>query len=105
MRGGVTDQVARFQPSSSVARLGLSSNSDNFEFLCEDDMSFALTIRKMMPSMRHDYIRRHRITRRITNVALVVILSALAGYFITVQPKKAFSPPEKNSAAEKGANR
>ena len=50
--------------------------------------------------MRHDYIRRHRITRRITNVVLVVILSVLAGYFITVQPKKAFSPPEKNSGAQ-----
>jgi succinate dehydrogenase hydrophobic anchor subunit len=49
--------------------------------------------------MRHDYIRRHRIMRRITNVVLVVILAVLAGYFITAQPKKAFSPPEKNSGA------
>ena len=56
-------------------------------------------IRKMLPSMRHDYIRRHRVMRRITNVALVIILSALAGYFITVQPKKAYSGPEKNSGA------
>jgi hypothetical protein len=52
--------------------------------------------------MRHDYIRRHRIMRRITNVALVLILSALAGYFITVQPKQAYSGPEKNSGAVKG---
>jgi hypothetical protein len=51
--------------------------------------------------MRHDYIRRHRIMRRITNVALVVILSALAGYFITVQPKKAYSGPKKDSGAVK----
>ena len=68
-------------------------------------MSSALSFRKMISSMRHDYIRRHRITRRITNVALVVILSVLAGYFITVQPKKAFSPPEKNSGAQKSENR
>jgi succinate dehydrogenase hydrophobic anchor subunit len=54
----------------------------------------------MFPSMRHDYIRRHRIMRRITNVVLVVILSVLAGYFITVQPKKAFSPQKNSGAAQ-----
>ena len=68
-------------------------------------MSLALSIRRRFPSTRHDYIRRHRLIRRITNVALVVILSVLAGYFITVQPKKAFSPPAKNSGAQKSENR
>ena len=65
-------------------------------------MSSTMSFRKILPSMRHDYIRRHRIMRRITNVALVLILSALAGYFITVQPKQAYSGPEKNSGAVKG---
>jgi hypothetical protein len=59
----------------------------------------------MLPSNRQDYIQRHRIIRRVTNVTLVVILSIVAGYFITVQPKKAFSPPEKNSGAQKSENR
>ena len=99
------DQVA-LQPSSPVARLESSFELiQSCVFLCDDAMSFVSSIRKMIPSTRHDYIRRRRITRRITTVVLVVVLSVLAGYFITVQPKKAFSPPERNSGAAQADRR
>jgi predicted dienelactone hydrolase len=51
------------------------------------------SIRKMLPSMRQDYIRRHQASRRITNVTLVLVLSLAAGYMIIRQPEKAFSIP------------
>jgi predicted dienelactone hydrolase len=54
-------------------------------------MSFANTSRKMLPSLHHDYIRRHRTMRRLTNVCLVAILSAAAAYLITRQPDGGFS--------------
>jgi predicted dienelactone hydrolase len=57
-------------------------------------MASATQIRKLLPSIRQDYIRRHQIMRRVTNATLVVVLSATAGYFITVQPKSAFSLPD-----------
>jgi hypothetical protein len=95
-------QVGNFQLSSPVASLGSSSTNTILRFARVKDMSLAMSFRRMLPSMRQDYIRRHRMTRRITNVVLVVILSALAGYFITVQPKQAYSGPEKNSGAVKG---
>jgi predicted dienelactone hydrolase len=74
-------------------------------------MASATPIRKLLPSIRQDYIRRHQIMRRVTNATLVVVLSGTAGYFITVQPKSAFSlpdggPPKRASLAtspEKGA--
>jgi predicted dienelactone hydrolase len=54
-------------------------------------MSFATASRKMLPSLHHDYIRRHRTMRRLTNVVLVAILSAAAAYLITRQPDGGFS--------------
>jgi predicted dienelactone hydrolase len=56
-------------------------------------MSLAAYSRKVLPSSHQDYIRRRRISRRLTNVALVITLSAAAGYFITRQPEEPFSVP------------
>jgi predicted dienelactone hydrolase len=46
-------------------------------------MFLTASSRKIFPQ---DYIRRHRITRRVTNVFLVSVLSVAAAYFITRQP-------------------
>jgi len=54
-------------------------------------MSFLATSRKMLPTLRHDYIRRQRTMRRLTNVCLVAILSVVAAYVITRQPDVPFS--------------
>jgi predicted dienelactone hydrolase len=60
--------------------------------------------RKILPSLHHDYIRRHRTIRRVTNVVLVTILSIAAAYLITLQPRKPFparkaSPPATSPSA------
>jgi predicted dienelactone hydrolase len=56
-------------------------------------MSLTAYSRKVLPSSHQDYIKRRRISRRLTNVSLVIILSAAAGYFITRQPDTPFSVP------------
>ena len=54
----------------------------------------------MLPSLHHDYIRRHRTMRRLTNVCLVVILSVVAAYLITRQPNAGFSVSRSGQAAK-----
>lgn len=39
-------------------------------------------VRRLLPSLPHDYIRRRRAIRRITNVVLIAALSLTAAYFI-----------------------
>lgn len=45
-------------------------------------MSLIAYVRRLLPSLPHDYIRRRRAIRRITNVVLIVALSLTAAYFI-----------------------
>jgi predicted dienelactone hydrolase len=40
-------------------------------------------VRRLLPSLPRDYIRRRRAVRRITNVLLIAALSVIAAYFIT----------------------
>jgi predicted dienelactone hydrolase len=54
--------------------------------------------------LRHDYIQRHRRTRRITNISLVVILSAVAAYFITRQPEAPFLTPRAGQQTAAGSS-
>jgi predicted dienelactone hydrolase len=46
-------------------------------------MSPMAHVRRLLPSLPHDYIRRRRAIRRITNVVLIAALSLAAAYFIT----------------------
>ena len=45
-------------------------------------MSLMAHVRRLLPSLPHDYIRRRRAIRRITNVVLIAALSLTAAYFI-----------------------
>src|SRR5271170_665688 len=54
----------------------------------------------MLPMQHHDYIRRHRMMRRWTNVCLVAILSVAAAYLITRQPNAPFSVSRSGPPAE-----
>src|SRR5882672_12262884 len=45
-------------------------------------MSLMAHFRRLLPSLPHDYIRRRRAIRRITNVVLIAALSLTAAYFI-----------------------
>ncbi len=46
-------------------------------------MSRAAHARRLFPLLSHDYMRRRRAVRRITNVFLIVTLSLISAYFIT----------------------
>src|SRR5229473_4971653 len=46
-------------------------------------MSGAAHARRLFPLLSHDYMRRRRAVRRITNVFLIVTLSLISAYFIT----------------------
>ncbi|HUC53793.1 MAG TPA: hypothetical protein VMR90_07085 [Candidatus Cybelea sp.] len=48
-------------------------------------MSLLTYIGKLLPSLPRDYIRRRRVTRRISNFITIVSLSLTAAYFITRQ--------------------
>jgi len=57
-------------------------------------MSHSSHSRGLFPSLPHDYIRRRRAVRRISNVVLVVLLSvALAYAIVHVSGPGAFSAP------------
>jgi hypothetical protein len=40
-------------------------------------------VRRLLPSLPRDYIRRRRAVRRITDASLIAALSLIAAYFIT----------------------
>jgi hypothetical protein len=48
-------------------------------------MSSTTRGRKIFPSLPHDYIRRRRAVRRITNTCLIAFFSLATAYFITRQ--------------------
>jgi predicted dienelactone hydrolase len=69
-------------------------------------MSAAVYLRKLRHKWPHDYIRRHRMFRRITNVLLVCVLSVAAAYIITSGPgKPVFSIPHADQHAAATASR
>jgi predicted dienelactone hydrolase len=51
--------------------------------------------RKLFPALPHDYIRRRRAVRRITNTCLIAVLSLATAYFITRQTGGTGFPPPK----------
>jgi predicted dienelactone hydrolase len=59
--------------------------------------------RRIFPSMPRDYIRRRRLTRRISDVIVILVLSVIAAYIITRQPSSGFSVskwmPQPNATA------
>jgi predicted dienelactone hydrolase len=58
-------------------------------------MSLTTHGRKLFPSLPHDYIRRRRVVRRITNTSLITVFSLAIAYFITCQNgSTGFSPPK-----------
>ena len=59
-----------------------------------DSMSFMTRSHRFFPSLPHDRILRRRVLRRISNLVLIPLLSAIAAYAIVHQSAApAFSPP------------
>ena len=56
-------------------------------------MSSTTRGRKIFPSLPHDYIRRRRAVRRITNTCLIAFFSLATAYFITRQSGGTGFPP------------
>jgi len=52
-------------------------------------------VRRLLPPLPHDYIRRRRAVRRISNVFLIATLSLMAAYFITRTGFRARNLPAK----------
>jgi predicted dienelactone hydrolase len=52
-------------------------------------------LRRLFPRLPHDYVRRRRAVLRLTNIALIALVSVAAAYFITSPTGgKGFTPPK-----------
>jgi predicted dienelactone hydrolase len=56
---------------------------------------------RTFPSMPRDYIRRRRLTRRISNIIMIPLLSIAVAYVITRQPSGGFSAPKSAHPADR----
>jgi predicted dienelactone hydrolase len=56
---------------------------------------------RAFPSMPRDYIRRRRLTRRISNLFVIPLLSIIAAYIITRQPSGGFIAPKPAKVADR----
>jgi predicted dienelactone hydrolase len=60
-----------------------------------DTMSFLAHLRRLLPRLPHDYVRRRRAVRRLTNIILIVVASVATAYFITSPTGgRGFTPPK-----------
>ncbi|SRR5579859_5384644 len=78
-------------PSTSVVRqafrnlfrfLGFEPESESFPSRAGKRMAHSSQSRGFFPALPRDYIRRRRVMRRISDVVLVVLLSAAVAYAI-----------------------
>jgi predicted dienelactone hydrolase len=60
-----------------------------------DTMSFLAHLRRLLPRLPHDYVRRRRAVRQLTNIVLIVVASVATAYFITTPSGgRGFAPPK-----------
>jgi len=58
-------------------------------------MSFSSSLRRLLPQLPRDYVRRRRAVRRLTNVFLIALVSVATAYFITSPTGgRGFAPPK-----------
>jgi predicted dienelactone hydrolase len=58
-------------------------------------MSFSSSLRRLLPQLPRDYVRRRRAVRRLTNIALIALVSVATAYFITSPTGgRGFAPPK-----------
>lgn len=58
-------------------------------------MSFSSSLRRLLPQLPRDYVRRRRAVRRLTNVFLIALVSVGTAYFITSPTGgRGFAPPK-----------
>jgi predicted dienelactone hydrolase len=58
-------------------------------------MSLSSSLRRLLPQLPRDYVRRRRAVRRLTNVFLIALVSVATAYFITSPTGgRGFAPPK-----------
>jgi predicted dienelactone hydrolase len=89
MIGGVRELWSNF-----LLRLGFTHSISRSHPAHHSEMSSTPHKHRTFPSMPRDYIRRRRLTRRLSNLIFIPLLSIVAAYVITRQPSGGFSAPK-----------
>jgi len=90
--------------SNFLLRLGFTQNTSGSRSHRRHEMSTASRDRHLFPAMPRDYIRRRRVTRRISNIIVIPLLSVVAAYVITRQPSTGFLAPQTAQLAPPGSS-
>jgi predicted dienelactone hydrolase len=88
--------------SKLLLNLGFTHSSSRDRFRRQRSMSSSSRHHeRAFPSMPRDYIRRRRLTRRISNIVVIPLLSIAAAYIITRQPSGGFIAPKPAHLADR----
>jgi len=80
--------------SNFLLRAGFTHSSGRSHPHRRHNMPTGAHNRHIFPAMPRDYIRRRRMTRRISNLIVIPLLSIVAAYVITRQPSSGFLAPQ-----------
>ena len=75
--------MVRDQPRNFLIRTGFVTRPAENSSKLKRAMFLLAHVRRLLPPLPRDYIRRRRAVRRITNVLLIATLSLISAYFIT----------------------
>src|SRR5437763_670219 len=80
---GSSVRWSRNQPRNFLIRTGFATRPAENSPKLKRAMFLLAHVRRLLPPLPRDYIRRRRAVRRITNVLLIATLSLISAYFIT----------------------
>jgi len=83
--------------SNFLLRVGFTHSSGRSHSHRRHEMPTGAHNRHLFPAMPRDYLRRRRMTRRLSNLIVIPLLSIVAAYVITRQPSGGFLAPQAGS--------